>query len=175
VWDAATGKPHAVPMMHQDNVKSAAFSPDGTRVVTASEDRTARVWDAVAGKPLTSPLKHQAEVVSAAFSPDGTRVVTASFDKTAQVWDVGLDEKPLEQWSAVIERGPSFFRQHARAPVCPGGDKVQRELRKCCVTATRSPIWQPAPSAATLTACASTTRRPTFAIAAAFPLRDLRD
>ena len=36
-------------------VWSAAFSPDGTRVVTASDDKTARVWDAATGKPLTRP------------------------------------------------------------------------------------------------------------------------
>ena len=56
---------------------SVAFSPDGTRVVTASGDKTARVWDAAAGKTLPPALEHQAEVVSVAFSPDGTRVATA--------------------------------------------------------------------------------------------------
>jgi len=30
---------------HQESVQSAAFSPDGTRVVTASNDKTAKVWD----------------------------------------------------------------------------------------------------------------------------------
>jgi WD40 repeat protein len=105
VWDAATGKPVASPLQHQGWVMSAAFSPDGTRVVTASVD-TARVWDAATGKPITSPLKHQAEVWSAAFSADGTRIVTASFDNTTRVWDVRIDEGTLEQWSAVAERSP---------------------------------------------------------------------
>jgi WD40 repeat protein len=106
VWDAATGQPLTGPLEHQDTVRSAAFSSDGTRVVTASMDKTARVWDAATGKPLTGPLKHQAGVWSAAFSPDGTRVVTASGDKTARVGGVGLDTGTLEQWSAIAERSP---------------------------------------------------------------------
>ena len=61
----------------RDEVRSAAFSPDGTRVVTASIDETARVWDAATGKPLGEPMRHEGGVDSAAFSPDGTRVVTA--------------------------------------------------------------------------------------------------
>jgi WD40 repeat protein len=30
---------------HDQQVNSAAFGPDGTRVVTASADKTARIWD----------------------------------------------------------------------------------------------------------------------------------
>ena len=65
---------------------SAAFSPDGARVVTASEDKTARVWDAATGAPIGKPLQHEGEVYRAAFSPDGARVVTVSEDSTARVW-----------------------------------------------------------------------------------------
>ncbi len=75
-------------MKHQQEVYAAEFSPDGQRVVTASEDKTARVWDAVTGEPIGEPMKHDGAVYSASFSPDGQRVVTASDDNTARLWDV---------------------------------------------------------------------------------------
>ena len=67
-------------------VVSAAFSPDGARVVTASDDGTARIWDAASGKELAPLGGHTSEVASAAFSPDGARVVTASQDGTARIY-----------------------------------------------------------------------------------------
>ena len=86
---------------HQDGVRSAQFSPDGTRLVTASKDKTARLWDAHTGKALGEPMLHQDDVGSAQFSPDGTRVVTASEDKTARLWDAhtgkALGEPMLHQ------------------------------------------------------------------------------
>ena len=66
---------------------SAAFSPDGKRVVTASDDNTARVWDAETGREIATLEGHDGSVLTAAFSPDGKRVVTASYDNTARVWD----------------------------------------------------------------------------------------
>jgi len=72
---------------HTDRLRSIAFSPDGRRVVTTSQDRTARLWDASTGRESLVLRGHEDLVSCAAFSPDGRRIVTASFDKTVRIWD----------------------------------------------------------------------------------------
>ena len=72
---------------HTGPVNSAAFSPDGRRVVTASFDNSARLWDAESGKEIALLKGHTSLVHKAAFSPDGRRVVTTSYDNSARVWD----------------------------------------------------------------------------------------
>ena len=46
---------------------NAAFSPDGSRVVTASWDKTARLWDGKTGAPLATLAGHEGDVQSAAL------------------------------------------------------------------------------------------------------------
>ena len=87
ISDAHSGELIITLPMHEISVLSAAFSPDGERIVTALLDRTARIWDARSGQPIAILQGHQGAVESAAFSPDGERIVTASWDNTARIWD----------------------------------------------------------------------------------------
>jgi WD40 repeat protein len=70
-----TGEEIARLRAHEREVTSAAFSPDGARIVTTSA--TAQVWDAATGQKIAALRDHESQVTSAAFSPDGARIVTA--------------------------------------------------------------------------------------------------
>ncbi|WP_143520888.1 NB-ARC domain-containing protein [Puniceibacterium antarcticum] len=72
---------------HDDDVNTAAFSPDGAWAITASFDDTARIWrvaDGAAGPVLRG---HEGGVRTGAFSPDGAWAITVS-DDTARLWRV---------------------------------------------------------------------------------------
>jgi WD40 repeat protein len=98
---------------HSDFVREAAFSPSGHRVLTASEDHTARIWDANSGQEIAR-LIHDNKVWQASFSPDGARVITASGDNVARVWDTGSGRLLLK-----LEHGNKSFSSVLQAIFSP--------------------------------------------------------
>ena len=106
---------------HKDTVYSAAFSPDGTRVVTASDDRTAAIWAISGGAPQMMLRGHMAAIRSAAFDRTGTQVITASEDGTARVWRIGSDQEPLVLGGHVLMFAPP--------PSVPMGSAQRRRMR----------------------------------------------
>ena len=80
---------------HTGAVWGVAFSPDGTRLATASADGTARLWDSTTGESLLTLTGHTGGMWGVAFSPDGTRLATASVDDTARLWDSTTGESLL--------------------------------------------------------------------------------
>ncbi|MCX6125115.1 MAG: WD40 repeat domain-containing protein, partial [Proteobacteria bacterium] len=72
---------------HTDSIRSADFSHDGTKVVTGSDDSTAKIWNASSGTEILTLKGHDRFVSAASFSSDGTKVITGSGDNTAKIWD----------------------------------------------------------------------------------------
>lgn len=78
---------------HTDTVRNLAWSPDGTRIATASRDGTARIFDTASGHCERVLSGHGAMVEMVSWSPDSTRIATASRDHTVRVWDAATGER----------------------------------------------------------------------------------
>ena len=78
-------RPLGQPLRNEDVVHAVAFSPDGERLLTGS-DNAARLWSVTLGKTIAGPLRHKEKIDTLAFSLDGKQMLTGSFDQTA-IWD----------------------------------------------------------------------------------------
>jgi WD40 repeat protein len=75
------------PLRGRDHaILSVTVSPDGSKVISGSFDRTIRAWDASIGVEMLPPLRgHDDWIYSVAFSPDGSKIISGSQDKTIRV------------------------------------------------------------------------------------------
>jgi eukaryotic-like serine/threonine-protein kinase len=139
VWDAVNGRLIAILTGHESgedtvmtlpgneaDVNTAHFSPDGTRIVTSSNDNTGRVWDATSSLHILTLRGHQDRLRDAEFSPDGTRILTHSEDKTARVWDASTGQ-PIHVLSGHSERLRSaHFSPDGQRVVTVSDDRTAR-------------------------------------------------
>jgi hypothetical protein len=72
---------------HTDWVRSVAFSSDGSRMMSGSDDRTVRIWDTISGLVLHTLEGHSHSVSSVNSSSDGSRIASGSDDHAVRIWD----------------------------------------------------------------------------------------
>ena len=88
----------------RDGVWSAAFNPDGLRVMTVGSDNTAHVWEAATGNEISALVgqsnKLGVSLKKARFNANGRRVLTVSNDDNARLWDTESGEENHRPGSA---------------------------------------------------------------------------
>ena len=128
---------------HDAPLRCASYSPDGTRVITGSNDKTARVWDAATGEILAVLEGHEGAVTSAWFSPDGMRVMTLTDANTLRIWnaypyrddqlpslaEAARNPYPGEEGSPWKMRFRLWKQQRYAEWLAKYGDKASHEVR----------------------------------------------
>ena len=111
---------------HFDWVWSIVFSPDGSRLASASSDSTIRLWDVDTGEILDTLCGHESYVLDATFSPDGSRLASASDDNTIRLWDTATGDilNTLRGHSGSV-RGVAFGPDGSRLASASGDNTVR--------------------------------------------------
>jgi len=111
---------------HGGPLRGVRFAHDGSRLLTWSSDRTARVYD-LEGRERAALRGHAAAVTAAAFSPDDARVITASADETARVWRADGEGEALALAPAAGQvLAAAFTDDSAQALVMTAGGGLRR-------------------------------------------------
>jgi len=85
IWDAATGRQLMALAGHEGRVFRVAVSRDGSRMLTSSDDGTARLWDTVDGREI-AVLVNLASAPGAVFNSVGDRAIVLGADGTTRIF-----------------------------------------------------------------------------------------
>ncbi len=123
-----SSKAYYAELRHRDGVNLSIFDNTGARVMTASEDATAKVWATDTGRRMFDPIPHRGGMTDAVFSPDGEYVLTACQDRTVRIWNAstGIPVSPPIEFSHDV--GFIGFEERGLQLICqnPGGSLTWR-------------------------------------------------
>jgi len=124
--NAITGSQTAILSGHTDWVRSLIFSPDGTSLVSGSDDKTVKFWDVQTGGVVKTFFGHTSWVWSVSISADSTRIASGSRDDTICLWDIQTGE-----CHCVIEQQGDVYHVHF-SPTSP----------QYLLSVSKNKVWQ---------------------------------
>lgn len=97
MWDTETGQEVGRFDGHTEAIISVQFSPDGTRLISSSQDKTVRLWDVDTQEQIEAFSEHTGFVTYTRFVGDGSQAISSSQDGTIRLWDLERGELVQEQ------------------------------------------------------------------------------
>jgi WD40 repeat protein/serine/threonine protein kinase len=153
-WDAASGRKLATIGADEGVPEGIAYSRDGTRLFSATEDGTVKVWNAATGALMLNMKGHKGQVFVVAFVSDDLGVVTAGEDGTVRLWDpaTGVERKQIRthEGGLIVDRQTTI------------GLAVSPDGRRIATVTPSGParIWELASGRALLTIGSPTKKKP---------------
>ena len=102
VWSMSSGEEVMLLDEHSGQIFGVAVTPDGTRVVSCSGDKTVCVWDMHTGEAVFVLAGHEGNVYEVAVTPDSSKVVSTSPHDGIRVWDLSTGMEVLAVKSSGI-------------------------------------------------------------------------
>jgi WD40 repeat protein len=114
---------------HTDGVAAVAVTPDGSRALSGSFDKSVRLWDLNTRQELRRLDGHTGPVLAVAVSPDGQRALSGGLDKTVRLWDLntGQELRRLQGFGGVT--CVAFSPDGKRIAVGCGFEKVTHTVK----------------------------------------------
>jgi serine/threonine protein kinase len=106
---------------HEARVSAVAWSPDGTRIASASDDQRVLLCDAQKGKTQLAYLGHSGPVLTLTWSPDGQYIASGSTDNTVQIWDATTG-KTISTFTGHTAQVNAVSWSHKGSKIASGSD-----------------------------------------------------
>jgi len=125
VRDAATGK--LIANVATRGLRSAAFDPEGNRVVTGGNDGTARVWDVATGREIGTPIVQQpGKGCTVVLHPNGREFFVYEGCEGARVGDVATGEFTGRAYSPEAQVVHACYSADGQRVLTLGNDRIAR-------------------------------------------------
>ena len=109
IWDVETGA-EVSRFSHNGNVRSVAFSQDGSLAVLGGDEMIGRVWEVETGEEI-SQFHHQGIIFAVKFTLDRKKIISAAADGTVRTWDIEPDQS-----LSIVDSAAGYLSKIAFSP-----------------------------------------------------------
>lgn len=128
IWNFTSGEVIAELTGHQDGVLNLKWSPDGSQIASASDDKMIMLWNTTNWTRTMTLTGHTLGVLDVDWSPNGTMLVSGSRDYKIRTWNA-FNGEPLERWTEPNCVRSVHWHPNGELIAISGVDEVMLKIR----------------------------------------------